>query len=54
MIYAKPEDAIAIGSHLLHVRQARTNQRSSGKGNQGDAANSPSFAFPAVECHVIS
>jgi hypothetical protein len=56
MINAKLEDAIAIGPHLVNVRQAGGDKRSSGKGNQGDGANRPSlrfpsFEFPAVECH---
>jgi hypothetical protein len=51
MINAKLEDAIAIGTHLIHLHQAGSDERSSGKGNQGDDANSPSFQFPRVDSH---
>src|SRR5579864_5893910 len=50
MINAKLEDAIAVGPHLAYVRQASSKKRSNGEGNQGDAANSPSFRFPDVAC----
>jgi hypothetical protein len=49
VINAKLEDAIAIGPHLAEVRQASSKERSNGKGNQGDAANSPPLESPAVE-----
>jgi len=37
--------------HLVEVRPDGSNDRPSGKGNQGDGGNSPSFEIPAVECH---
>jgi hypothetical protein len=40
MINTKLEDAIAIGTHSIHGHQAGSDERSSGKGNQGDDANS--------------
>jgi hypothetical protein len=43
MVNAKLEDAIAVGPHLAGMRKAGSDERSSGKGNQGDAANGPSF-----------
>jgi hypothetical protein len=59
VINAKLKDAIAGGAHWVQVHPAGGSERSSGKGNQGDAANRPSvklpdFSFPAVECHVSS
>src|ERR1700733_11270090 len=59
MINAKLKDAIAVGAHAIHVHPAVSSERSSGKGNQGDAANRPSlkfpyFSFPAVEFHGSS
>jgi hypothetical protein len=46
VINHKLEDAIAIGSHLIQVRQSGSNERSGGKGNQGGAANNPRLKFP--------
>src|SRR5262249_29837490 len=59
MINAKLKDAIAGGAHSIHVHPAVSSERSSGQGNQGDAANRPSvkfpdFSFPAVEFHDSS
>src|SRR5215470_13574986 len=59
MINAKLKDAIAGGAHSIHVHPAVSSERSSGQGNQGDAANRPSvkfpdFSFPAVEFHGSS
>jgi hypothetical protein len=59
MINAKLKDAIAGGAHWIHVHPASSSDRSSGKGNQGHAANRPSvkfpeFSFPAVEFHGSS
>jgi hypothetical protein len=52
MIDAKLKDAIAIGPHLTHVSQAGGNERSSRKGEQGDAANNPSFDVPCSRYHL--
>src|SRR5271163_3067686 len=59
MINAKLKDAIAGRAHWIHVHPASSSERSSGKGNQGHAANRPSvkfpeLSFPAVECHGSS
>src|SRR5580658_1209570 len=59
VINTKLEDAIAGGAHSIHVHPAGSSERSSGKGEQSDAANRPSvkfpeFSLPAVECHGSS
>jgi hypothetical protein len=46
VINAKLKDAIAIRPDLVHVRKTGCNEGSSGKGNQGDAANVPLFECP--------
>jgi hypothetical protein len=51
MVNVHLKNAIAIGPHLVNVHQAGSNERSSGKGNQGDGGNCPSFEFPAIEQH---
>src|ERR1700724_2859531 len=51
MINAKLENAVAIGPHLVEMRQAGGDERSSGKGKQRDAASGPAFRLPETGCH---
>src|SRR4029077_223167 len=51
MINAKLENAVAIGPHLVEMRQAGGDERSSGKGKQRDAASGPAFRLPETRRH---